>query len=108
MAAQPMPRDPDRDARPGHDIETDAREARRERRLREVTQPESSPGRKWTLGSFFLALVALFLVPLIASLAGLWIGYEGWRRGDRLARWAMVANGVIAVASIVATIVYLA
>lgn len=107
MAAHPMPRDPDHDRHAGR-AQGDEIEDRRERRLREVTQPETRPGRKWTLGSFLLAFVALFLVPLIAGLAGLWVGYEGWRRGDRLARWAMVANGVIAVAAIVASIVYLA
>jgi len=113
MAAQPRP---DREHRYDEGDDTGYDEDRRTYdeadpgfALHEVDEPVGTPavrpeGRNWTTASFILAVVAVFLLPIVAATVGVFVGLAGLRRGDPLARWAIGANVVIVVLSIVAAI----
>lgn len=105
MAAEPARHYPDRDPELGPDLGPEL-----ERRPREVPPPTPEgarpPGRGYTIGSFVLAGIALFVLPVVAAAIGLGVGWMAYRQGDPAARWAMVANAVILVLAVIAAIIY--
>lgn len=101
MAAQPSRRWEEPDVEP--DVEP-AVGYGREPDFGTATPGERPEGRPWTTGSFILAVVAVFFLPFFAGLAGAIVGWIGLRKGDRLARWAIGANTVIVVLSLIAAL----
>ena len=49
-------------------------------------------GRGWTVASFVCAVIALVFLPIVIGPLGAVLGYVGYRKGDPLGRWAMIAS----------------
>lgn len=56
--------------------------------------PARPDGRKFTIAAFVLAGLAVIIAPLILGVLAVVLGVVAHRKGDPLARWAIVA-GVI-------------
>ena len=51
----------------------------------------TSQGRGYTIGGFICAVIALVFLPIVLGPLGAVLGYVGYRKGDPLGRWALIA-----------------
>lgn len=64
-------------------------------------------GRAWTWGSFALAVLGVFLAPLIGGAFGMAAGWIAHRKGDPRARWAISLSAAVFLLGVIFAIVFL-
>ena len=65
------------------------------------TRTAPQEGRSLTIGGFVCAAIGIFFFGILLGPAAIVLGYMGHRRGDYVAKWAIVAGAIVFVLSIV-------